>query len=176
MRNAPTLSKLNLFIAAAAVLLVVGLAIEGLMTKPHLREIETLQAERSRLRAEIERQRGIAAESRTVAGLLGVDSFDQLSAPNRDDPIAYISRLLDDSGLMRLGLTTSGREEAGSLQTTSYTLRAKGDFRQLQNFVWRVENGERLVSVDAFRIAPTIDAQALEGRFNLSIYDVKEEG
>ncbi|MBU0741221.1 hypothetical protein KKG45_05125 [bacterium] len=170
-----TLTKLNLFIAAAAVLLVLGLGIEGMLTKPHQLEIRNLLAEKSRLQIEIERQRVIESDSRTVAALVGVSSLAELAAPTGHDAISYLSGLLDEAKLVRLGLTTSGQEDIGTLQATSYTLRAKGDFKQLQDFVQRVENGDRLATIDALRIMPAIDDTSLEGRFNLSIYDVKEE-
>ena len=170
-----TLSKLNLFIAAAAVLLVLGLGIESMLTKPHQQEIQNLLAEKSRLHTEIERQRVIESDSHAVADLLDVASLAELENRAGDDAISYLSGLLDEAKLVRLGLTTSGQEDVGTLKRISYTLRAKGDFRQLQDFVRKVESGDRLATVDAFRIMPTLDAKSLEGRFNLSIYDVKEE-
>ncbi len=170
-----TLTKLNIFIASAVLLFVVGLGVEGVMTKPHQLEIEDLLAEKSRVHAEIERQQNIEADSREVAGLLGVESLTELDTGVEIDAITYISDLLSDAKLVRLGLTTSDQKDVGTLRATSYTLRAKGTFRQMQDFVQRVENGERLASIDAFRVMPSLDAETLESRFNLSIYDVKEE-
>ena len=110
-----------------------------------------------------------------MAELLGAESLTHLTVPSQDDPIAYLNSLIEDAKLVRLGLTISGQKDIGSLQMHSYTLRAKGGFRQMQNFVQKVEGGDRLAAVDAFKIMPTLDAESLEGRFSLSIYDVKEE-
>jgi hypothetical protein len=170
-----TLSKLNLFIAAAGVLLIVGLVIDGTVTKPQLKELMTFEDDKTRLQGAIEQQRLFESDTRTVAGLLGVESLDELGRTSAGDPIAYISRLLDESKLVRLGLTTSGREDVGSLTMSSYTLRTMGDFREIQHFVQSLESGLRLATIDAFKIMPTMDGDNLEGRFNLSIYDVKEE-
>jgi len=170
-----SLSKLNLFIAAAGVLMIIGLAVEGMITKPQLHDLMSYEDDKNRLNGEIEQQRLIESDSRAVAGLLGVESLSDLGRASADDPIAYISRLLDESKLVRLGLTTSGRETVGSLRMNSYTVRTKGSFREMQQFVQSLENGARLATIDAFRIMPIMDGDSLEGRFNLSIYDVKEE-
>ncbi len=175
MNKKLTLSKLNIFIATAAILLVVGLAVDGMITKPQLQEIMILEEEKARLYAEIEHQRMVESDSRAVADLLDVESLIDLETTSHGDPIAYISNLLDESKLVRLGLTTSDHKDVGSLRKNSFTLRAKGGYRDMQDFVQRIENGSRLASIDAFKIRPTIDGLGLEGRFNLSIYDVKEE-
>ncbi|MBC8423609.1 hypothetical protein H8E07_05760 [bacterium] len=175
MKQKLTPNKLNLFIGSAAILFVLGLGIEGMLTKPHQLEIQDLLEEKSRLQAEIERQQGIETDSRLVARLLGVESLEELDGSVENDAITYLSDLLAEAKLVRLGLTTSGQEDIGTLKMTSYTLRTRGDFHELQAFVQLVENGERLATIDAFRIMPALDAKGLEGRFNLSIYDVKEE-
>lgn len=175
MKRKLTPTKLNLFIASAVVLLVVGLVVEGMVTKPRQYEIEDLLVEKERLHAELERQQNLEADSREMAALLGIDSLDELEVGSQPDAVAYISELLTDAKLVRLALTTSGQEDAGVLRATSYTLRAKGGFRGMQDFVQKVEDGERLASIDDFRILPEIDSKSLEGRFNLTIYDLREE-
>ena len=165
------LTRLNIALGLAVVLLAAGLIIEGTVAKPRLRRLQALDAERTRLMGEIDQQRHIEAEGRTAAALLGIDSLDEVAGMERSDPIAYLGSLIEASGLMRLGLNTDDRDVAGTLDHQRFTLRVRGDYRALQDFVQRVESGPRLAAVDAFTISPDMDGKDLEGRFNLSIYD-----
>ena len=169
-----TLTRLNIFIASAVLLMVAGLVVDNMMAAPRLREIRDLNAERGRLHSEIINQRSIEAESRHMARLLGVEELNQLPTRPDEDAITYLGAMLDEAKLVRLDLTTHERSDMGSLQRTSFMLRVKGDFKGMQRFVQNLEHGSRLATLDAFKIKQTLDLKELEGRFNLSIYDPKE--
>lgn len=165
-------SKLPICLGAAVLLLAIGLAVEGQMAQPRLKQLYALNDEKAQLNHKLQQQRNIESDTREVAALLGLESLSDLESLTSGDPIAYLSRLLDESGLVRLSLTASGREPVGSLDKQTYTVRAQGNYRSMQRFIQKVEGGPCLASIDILKIMPDMNGQKLEGRFGLSLYNL----
>ena len=172
IRNAGT--RLPVVLAAAGLLLVVGLVIEMAFARPRLQEIERLTGECARLQAQIQDQLRLESESRRLAVHFDMSGLDELTNRSPSDAVAYLGQALDRSGLQRLDMTTNGGEDFGRLRRSDFLIRARGNYAEIQTFVRELERGRRLVSIDALAIKTMLESRDLEGRFNISIYDPTE--
>lgn len=167
-------ARLPVVLAAAGLLLVVGLVIEMAFARPRLQEIQRLTGECARLQSQIQEQQRLDSESRQLAVHFDVAGLAELTDRSQPDAVAYLGQALDRSGLQRLDMTTNGGEDFGRLRRSDFLIRARGNYAEIQTFVRELERGRRLVSVDALAIKTMLESRDLEGRFNISIYDPTE--
>ncbi|MBK6898958.1 MAG: hypothetical protein IPH09_06705 [bacterium] len=167
-------TRLPVVLAAAGLLLVVGLVIEMAFARPRLQEIQRLTAECARLQSQIQDQQRLDSESRQLAVHFDVAGLAELTDRTQPDAVAYLGQALDRSGLQRLDMTTNGGEDFGRLRRSDFLIRARGNYAEIQTFVRDLESGRRLVSIDALAIKTMLESRDLEGRFNISIYDPTE--
>lgn len=165
------LNKVTVFIGGAVLMLVAGLVIEMGFARPLMNEINAMKAERGRIRTELVRQSALDKEGTALATVFGLEDLAELGRRPEQDALGWLGRTLSDSRLVRLELTSSGAEDFGKVRRSDFTVLARGDFPAMQRFVKRLEEGPRLVTVDAFTIKPLFNTDELEGRFMLSIYD-----
>lgn len=164
-------TRIAVVLAIAGLLMVAGLIVEMGFARPRMREISRLIEERSQLLAQIRAQQSQDGLSDEMADQLGLDDLARLGAAPEADPATYLGKLLDQSRLVRLSLTTAGGKEFNGIRRSDFNLRAQGGYAAMQAFVRDLESGPRLASVEAFDIRTQTDTSALEGRFNISIYD-----
>jgi len=162
----------RLFFIVAAALLLLALALDLGFTRPGHDLVQALAVEQARVSTEIGRTSARDIEHRELAERLGVDELgDLVTTTPPEDPLSYLGATLDRSRLTRLELTTMGTSSSGRLQRTRFTLRVLGSYGQILDFVRDLEEGPRLVTVDALTIETMLEQTALEGRLTLSIHD-----
>jgi hypothetical protein len=163
--------KVTVFMGGGLLLLAVGLVIEIGFARPLLREIGSMNEERSRMRTEIIRQGELDKDGSALAEVFGLADLAELGRAPVVDPLAWLGTTISDAKLVRLDLTNTGAADFGKVRRSDFTVRTRGSFAQMQQFVRSLEAGPRLVAIDAFTISTQFDKQSLEGRFMLSIYD-----
>ena len=165
-------AQLGLAPVIGVILLVLGIGIDLGFTQKQSQNVRGLITEREQLREKLLTLESRDSDSQRFAAHFGVerltDLFDQ---DGRTDPVAYLSDVLAESKLTRLELGTMATAEVGKLQRTQFFLRANGRFEQVWKFARQMEQGPRLVTVDALKMEQMIESSNVEARFNLSIYD-----
>jgi Tfp pilus assembly protein PilO len=142
------------------------------VTQPRARELRALHRHRTELFAAVRERAGRGHESEMLKRRLAGDGLaDQEGSTPVAGPLSHIDALLSSSDLTRLELSTIEESSRDGLQRTQLQVRVVGDYAQILDFTRRIERGQRLVVIDAFSIEATESARALEGRFNISIYD-----
>lgn len=164
-------NKLPAALAAAGLLLAIGLVVEIFFARPRLQEIRALTGECAGLQAQLQDQLRLDGRSSQLAVHFGMPDLGTLAQPPRSDAVAYLGQTLDRSGLRRQDMTSSGGEDFGRLRRSDFVVSAHGDYAQFQTFVRELEAGQRLAVIDALSIRPLLESRQLEGRFNISVYD-----
>jgi len=165
-------TRMNLFLALAAVLLAVGLTVDIGFIQPQLRQLRQLSLQRDQLLIQIGQGMDRSRNSQTLTRLLNVSELSLLLPAETDpDPLTYLGELLNESRLTRLELTHAGRTVTDQLLRTQFMLRVTGSYDRTLNFVRAIERGPRLAVVDAFSIEAIKESQMLESRLQVSIYE-----
>lgn len=159
-------------LAVAVALIVGGLAVSFLLTGPLLDDIGRLRRQRATVVGAVQQDMARAAEQRALAKVLDVDPGSPVDAPTVD-PLVFLGRLLDESGLTRLELTTTATAESGRLQRTGFVVRAAGDYADILAFVRALESSRRTVTVDALQIDTVVGTGRQECRLLVSVHDVR---
>ncbi|MFO7653329.1 MAG: hypothetical protein R6X25_05835 [Candidatus Krumholzibacteriia bacterium] len=158
-------------LAAAGILVLVGLGIELGMARPQLQEIRRLERQRDTLLQEQAAQRARVTEIEDMADALQVESLPDLRALGaNDDPVVFIGRMVGASGLQRLAILVGESVTAGPLRSSPFTVRVMGDFGRMLAFVRMLEQAERPVTIDAFQLQ-MLESGRLEGRFDVTVHD-----
>jgi hypothetical protein len=159
-------------LALAIALIVGGLAVNLLLTGPLLDDIRRLRGERAATMKNVQQDLARGAEHRALGEELGLDPASAVEAPTTD-PLVFLGRMLDESGLTRLELTTTATAESGRLQRTGFVVRAAGDYADILAFVRALESSRRVVTVDALQIETIVGTERQECRLLLSVHDVR---
>ncbi len=171
------LGKDRLLFAGTGLLLLLGLVVDLALNQPAVKEIRRLEAYQGQLMGQMAQLGDQHHSNRDLAKALKISTLADLSSEGmNEDPVAYIGRLLERSGLERLELTARGVAETDVLRLHRFTLRTLGGYSAVQGFVRDLELGERLATVDAFSIEGTDRRERLEGRFNLTLYSMISKG
>jgi len=156
----------------ALALLVLGLLVDVGFTSARRNELRRLTERRDTLRAQLAGLESRDQRIHEIARRLGgEDLASALSAQQAVDPVNFLGRTLSDTGLHGLELGTEGSSQSGQVRRTRYFVRAEGSYGALQRFVQHVERGPRVLAVDGFTVEKVIDANSLDIRINLSLYE-----
>jgi hypothetical protein len=158
----------------AAGLGVGGAAIDLGFTQPQRRAVERLRLQRADLLGRTAEINSRDSEEKRWAVYLGSADLKSALAERRgEDPITFLGDAIERSGLRRLELGSQAMGETDHLRRSRLFLRALGSYRQITEFVTKLEREERLITVDALTIQPAVESSGLEVRMNLSIYEPK---
>lgn len=160
-------------LALVAVLLLASLVMDFAVISPRIDRKHQLEAERSRLRAELGRTLGAKFRDVDAARALDAPDLETAIAAPAEDPVGYLGRLVDDSGLQRLALTRVNKRESANLVSTEFNVRASGRFDQLVEFVRAAEAGRRLAVIEDLVVMPARSGDEVEGRLRLTLHDPK---
>jgi Tfp pilus assembly protein PilO len=165
-------TRKKILIGATLALVGAGVTIDFIWANPLLEKTRAMERQRvealERINSTIEAQ----AERQALAGALQVADLAELKQlSDRSDPIVFLGRLLDRSGLTRLEMTSTGTNESARLRQTGFTVRATGEYGQIVDFIRTLEQSARLVTVDVLQIQKSVGAGILECRLSLSVFD-----
>jgi Tfp pilus assembly protein PilO len=165
-------TRKKILIGAAMALMGAGVTIDFIWASPLLQKTRAMERQRAealdRINSAIETQ----AERQALARALQVADLAELKElSDSSDPIVFLGRLLDRSGLTRLEMTSTGTNDSARLRQTGFTLRATGEFSQIVDFIRTLEQSPRLVTVDVLQIQKSVGAGILECRLSLSVFD-----
>jgi len=160
-------------LALVASLLLTSLIMDFAVITPRIDRKHRLEAERSRLRTELGKTLSVKFRDADAARALNAPDLATVIAPPVEDPVGYLGRLVDDSGLLRLALTRVNKHESANLVSTEFNVRASGRFDQLVEFVRAAESGRRLAVIEDLVVMPARSGDEVEGRFRLTLHDPK---
>jgi Tfp pilus assembly protein PilO len=160
------------YVGVGVLVLVAGIGLDVLLTRPSVSRIQALKVERSDIETRIRQARSLAHESEQLAHRLGGDDLaGVLQSLGKEDPVAYLGREITDAGLARVELTRLDESRTERVARNRFSLRVRGSFDGTLRFVRKLEEGTRLVTIEALSIAPEQEGRGLESRLDLSIYD-----
>jgi hypothetical protein len=172
MSGAPRYSQPLVLGILAGALLLAGLVVDLGVTQPRARELRALNHRRAELFEVVRQEAGRARESQMLMRWMVADSLENRSSPDfPDGPISYVDGLLAQGDLTRLELSALKETTRNGLQRTQLQVRVIGGYAQILDFMRRIEQGRRLVVIDAFSVEATENSRTLEARFSVSIYD-----
>ena len=158
-------------IFSAAGLLTAGLIVDLAFTRPKIQELHSLMRQQNEIRAELGQMMKTRSDNDDLLRFLEEQVF-ATEAPSTD-PAAFLGEKVEESKLTRLELRATDNSETSTMRRTQFFLRLLGKFGPTIEFVRSLEQGSRLIIVDAIRIEPQVGSSSLETRLNLSIYDPK---
>lgn len=163
---------LRLVAALSGVLLATGLLVDLGFTQQRLQDVTRLAVERDRLRAQVFLLDRAAREEQDLARHLGGERLiDALTSQLELDAVSYLGLAAKRAGLTRSELTTEATAEMEGLRRIRCTLRVSGTYAQVTECVRALEQGPRLVAIDALDIAGAPETGRLEARLAVSVYD-----
>ena len=172
MKTASASARGRVLAGLAGVLLLIGIVFDAGFVQPRVREIRRLRGELTSLRTQASQQGSMEGELTSLAKRLGVGDLNvAFTSYASADPVTFLGRLIGESRLTRLELSTQATTIVGQLRRTKFSFRVLGSYAQLTDLVQRLERSPHLVTVDALSIMPAVDAAGLEGRLDVSIYD-----
>jgi len=105
-----------------------------------------------------------------AARLLGAeDAAGLVAALDAGDPVSYVSRQIESSGLTRVEMRTAEVGAGGRIRRTNAFLRATGSYKQIHAFLAALERGPMLAIVQSFSIQQPLESRQLELRLDVSI-------
>lgn len=69
---------------------------------------------------------------------------------------AYLNRIIDLAGFLKLDMIYQGEQKFGSYGHNIYNLRGESDFENFYKFIWMLENGRKLYKI------PTLNLRTIE--------------
>ena len=168
----PLSASVRWLLTASAILLVCGLIVDATFTRSQLEAKRQLLARREALIAELRPIQMRERKVREMAGALGApDLATAVQALQEKDPVTYLGRMVSSSGLVGREMGTEATTEEGGLRRTRFFVRVQGSFPKIALLVRRLEEGPRLVTIDALAIQQLEEeGGGTEGRLNLSVY------
>jgi len=162
----------RLLSTVAAIVLLLGMAVDLGVTRPKIRNYHRLNEEIATLGAKEVSVLQSERESQSLLRFLREQGLgDSLEAGKSGTPTTYLGELIETSGLTRLELRTTETMESKNLSRNKFVLRVSGKFKQTLDFLRSLEGGARLASIEELKIGPSSDRKKLETRLVLSIYD-----
>ena len=172
MRGAARNSQPLVLGLLAGALLLVGLVVDLGITQPRARELRALNQRRAELFEAVREEAGRGRESQMLMRWMVADSLENRSSLDLPEgPVSYVDGLLAQGDLTRLELSALEETTRNGLQRTQLLVRVIGGYAQILNFMRHIEQGRRLVVIDAFSVEATENSRTLEARFSVSIYD-----
>lgn len=165
-----TFGKPWLMVSAVG-LLVAGLIVDFAITQPRIQELHSLKQQQNEIRAEIDQMMKARRENSDLMQFMEDRGFT-IEAP-ATDPAAFLGEKVEESKLTRLEMRATENSESSTMRRTQFFLRLLGKFGPTTEFVRSLEQGSRLIIVDAIKIEPQVGSTSLETRLNLSVYDPK---
>lgn len=165
-------TRKKILIIVTLALVCAGMAIDFIWARPMLEKTRAMERQRTEALDRINSTIAAEAERRQLAEALMVAELSDLNwLSSQTDPIVFLGRMLDDSGLIRLEMTSTGSSESARLRQTGFTVRATGQYSQMVDFFRALEKSPRLVTVDVFQIQKAVGNGNLECRLTLSVFD-----
>lgn len=156
----------------AGALLLVGLVVDLGITQPRARELRALNQRRAELFEAVRQEADRGRESQMLMSWMVADSLEKRTSSDlTEGPISYVDGLLAQGDLTRLELSTLEETTRNGLQRTQLVVRVIGGYAQILDFMRGIEQGRRLVVIDAFSVEATESPRSLEARLSVSIYD-----
>lgn len=162
----------SMLLGVAIILLAVGLVVDLGFTQPRVQEVRRLDSERrgllDRLTARSVRDREAEQLARSIGA---TDLKGAIEVHRNSDPVTFLATALDDNKLTTIELGTTSSHNTGQLTRTRFSLRVRGRYNRILDFVRTIERSPRLVTVDALSIVEAEDSNLLEGRIDASVYE-----
>lgn len=176
MRGGNTMRR-NVLMGTAGLLFACGLAVDRLGIGPTLVQTRALERQRQTALSRLGTQAEADAELEVLAAGLGLPDLQGIrSLTGGLDAVVYIGGRVGEAGLRQVELTTDEVEDAGALRQTRFTLRVEGEYAAVVDLVRNLEQGPRLMTVDALKVVAGEGGGALECRLALSVYDPVRKG
>jgi hypothetical protein len=162
----------------AAVILIPALAVDLGWVRGRDREVRRLASECRTLR---ERALRMGADIPSARELASIEAWKGTGAAADSaadmNPIRWIGAAIEDSGLERCDLATRDEPSTvGRLAKESFSLRARGSYAHILDFVRRIESGRPLAVIEDLTIEPDDETQLLDARISMSIYRPRRQG
>ncbi len=169
-------NRIGLTAVLATAILALGLAVNLGFTRPQQEEFRRLAQQRAAARGQLAALEIQELQSRDLAaGLGGEDLRSALQAQNRTDLVGFLSNTILQSGLTRLEMSTQSSAEENHLRRTHFFLHLSGTYASTVDFVRRLEQGPRLVTIESLALEMGPEATALDVRIELSVYELTRE-
>jgi len=166
------IGRSGIVLVLAAVFLAAGVAVDLGFTKPARESFKRLSAQRDELVVRSARALEQQADNQELARRLNLGGLSELIAVRpQSDPLNYLGRTIEASGLTRLDLSSGNVSLTANLRQTRFTLRLLGTYSSLLRFTRSLEQGPRLASIEAFSIQEIPESRQLEFRLQVSIHE-----
>jgi len=160
--------------AIALLVIVVGVSVDLALVTPKSKRLVSLENKRMELLGQVAQVQSSERDNRRLLGYLEHYGL-RTSSLIKEDPTAFLGKLIEDTNLVRLELRAVDVIESANLVQTKFFLRVHGPFDPTLQFIRTLESGTRLVTVDEIKINTSLDNRNLETRMTLSIYDPLEK-
>ncbi len=161
-------------LAIGLLFLLVGISVDLALVTPKSKRLVSLEKKRSELLGQVAQAQNSDRESQRLLDYLESNGL-RTSSLGKEDPTAFLGKLIEDSKLVRLELKAIESIESANLLQSKFFLRVHGSFDPTLRFLQTLESGTRLVAIDEIKINTGLDKKKLETRLNLSIYDPLEK-
>jgi len=162
---------------AAAMLLLLGLALDLGVNQPRQREIGRLRAQRASMLVNLAGIQQHDLDLAAAAQRLGIrDPERGFVFDSSVDPVAFLNDVVARAGLTTVELSTEASVAQGRARRTVFTLVVRGGFGRIFDLIRTLEQGPRLTTIDGFTVMQPYEGTSLEGRLKLSIYDPLQGG
>lgn len=165
--NGPT----RRLLMVAGILLVCGLLVDVAFTRGQVEAKRRLLERRAVLQGDLKPIQGRERKVRQMASAFGApDLAAAVQSLHEPDPVTYLGRVVASSGLVGREMVMESTSDEGGLRRTRFFLRVQGGYPRIVALVKALENGPRLVSIDALSVERQGEESGLEGRLNVSVF------
>jgi Tfp pilus assembly protein PilO len=162
---------------ALGALVVLAVAVDFAGLRPAAARIRRLEAQRAELAARVVTQSEQQRETEFLARELGSSgSTPGVQVEPVADPMTIVDGFIARRGLECTELASKPVDESGQVVRARLNTVVRGSFAQILGFVRDLEQGPRVITIDALWLEAIPGTARLEGRLSLSVYGPKQEG
>lgn len=163
--------RTNVLVGVALLLFAAGLGVDRAWIRPVLERTRALEQQRDELQARLGARADLDVEAEVIAAGLGVANLEDLAGQAPEDPLVFLNRVIRASGLRQVEVVAEDVVETIRLRESGFTITVQGSHAGILGLVRELEDAARTVRVNGLVMGLPPEADAIECRLQLSIFD-----